>query len=182
MNITVIDGGTRKGGNTEVLTNYALMECEYNKIDLRDYDIRPVVDYRHSESGFPEVGDEYNDVIDQVLRSDIVVFATPIYWFGMSGLMKNFIDRWSQTMRDDRYPDFKHQMAQKKMYVIAVGGINPSIKGLSLIQQFQYIFDFIGAEFAGYVLGQANKPGEIEGDRKALLAAKQLISNLEVKG
>ena len=88
--------------------------------------------------------------------------------------MKNFIDRWSQTLRDPKYPDFKSKMASKKAYVIAVGGDDPYIKGLPLIQQFQYIFDFMGIEFVGYILGNGNKPGEVLQDEAALFAATQL--------
>jgi len=43
-----------------------------------------------------------------------------------------------------------------------------------LIQQFQYIFDFMGIEFAGYILGNGNKPGEVLQDEAALFAATQL--------
>ena len=32
----------------------------------------------------------------------------------MTGAMKNFIDRWSQTLRDPNYPDFKVSMSSKK--------------------------------------------------------------------
>lgn len=62
----------------------------------------------------------------------------------MSGTMKLFIDRWSQTLKDANYPDFKDVMSSKKAYVIAVGGDSPLLKGLPLIEQFQYIFDFLG--------------------------------------
>lgn len=97
----------------------------------------------------------------------------------MSGTMKNFIDRWSQTLRDSKYPNFKTTMATKKAYVIAVGGDNPYVKGQPMIQQFQHIFDFMGTKFEGYILGAGNKPGDINEDEKALLAAQQL--NIQLK-
>lgn len=65
-------------------------------------------------------------------------------------------------------------MAAKKGYVIAVGGDAPHIKGLPMIQQFQYIFDFVGMDFAGYILGIGNKPGDILADQKAIYAAGEL--------
>jgi multimeric flavodoxin WrbA len=93
----------------------------------------------------------------------------------MSGTMKNFIDRWSQTLRDPKFPDFKTNMSSKQAYVIAVGGDDPYLKGLPLIQQFQYIFDFMGISFKGYVLGKGNKPGDIYQDKQAIFAAEQLL-------
>lgn len=72
------------------------------------------------------------------------------------------------------YPDFKKQLAQKKAYVIAVGGDDPYVKGLPMIQQFQYIFDFMGISFEGYILGDGNKPRDILNDKNALYAVAQL--------
>lgn len=177
MTIAVIYGGTRPKGNTEILTEMAIEGLDVEKIYLKDYHIQPITDQRHTEEGFQEVNDDYNSVIERVLKHDILIFSTPIYWYSMSGTMKNFIDRWSQTLRDPKFPDFKKKMSAKQAYVIAVGGDNPYIKGLPMIQQFQFIFDFMGISFAGYVLGKGNKPGDIYQDKKAIYAAEQLLKN-----
>jgi multimeric flavodoxin WrbA len=179
MSIAVIYGGTRPNGNTELLTEQAIQALEVEKIYLKDFNILPIEDHRHSESGFPDVGDDYNSIIDLILPHDILIFATPIYWYSMSGTMKNFIDRWSQTLRDSKYPHFKMTMASKKAYVIAVGGDNPSIKGLPMIQQFQHIFDFMGTSFDGYIIGKGSKPGDIKTDTVAFSAAIQLQNKLK---
>ncbi|WP_286230392.1 flavodoxin family protein [Neobacillus mesonae] len=174
MTIAVIYGSTRPDGNSETLTEQAIQGIEVEKIYLRDFLIQSIIDGRHAEEGFQAVDDDYNSIIDRVLPHDILIFSTPIYWYSMSGTMKNFIDRWSQTLRDVKYPDFKKQMSQKKAYVIAVGGDAPNIKGLPMIQQFQHIFDFMGISFEGYILGEGNKPGDILNDKNALFAANQL--------
>jgi multimeric flavodoxin WrbA len=175
MTIAVIYGGTRPNGNTEILTEYAIQGLDVEKIYLRDYNVQPIVDQRHAEEGFQEINDDYNSIIERILKHDILIFATPIYWYSMSGTMKNFIDRWSQTLRDPKFPDFKTNMSSKQAYVIAVGGDDPYLKGLPLIQQFQYIFDFMGISFRGYVLGKGNKPGDIYQDKQAIFASEQLL-------
>lgn len=174
MTIAVIYGATRKNGNSEILTDYATQGIASEKIHLRDYSIQPIIDMRHSREGFPDINDDYNFIIDRILPHDILIFSTPIYWYSMSGIMKNFIDRWSQTLRDSKYADFKNQMASKKAFVIAVGGDEPYIKGLPMIQQFKYIFDFLGIEFTGYIIGKGNKPKDIYQDAEALFKAEQL--------
>lgn len=182
MTIAVIYGGTRQDGNTEILTEQAIQGLSVERIHLKDYEIKPIEDLRHSSDGFQEINDDYNTIIDHILPHDILIFATPIYWFSMSGTMKNFIDRWSQTLKDANYPDFKTIMSSKKAYVIAVGGDTPSLKGLPLIQQFQYIFHFIGTTFDGYILAKGNRPGEIHQDKEAFGSAelmnKKLISKV----
>lgn len=178
MTIAAIYGGTRLNGNTEILTEYAIRGLNTEKIFLRDYSILPIRDMRHSEEGFQDQNDDYNSIISRILQHDTLIFSTPIYWYSMSGTMKNFIDRWSQTLRDSKYPDFKSKMATKKAYVIAVGGDNPHIKGLPMIQQFKYIFDFMEIEFMGYLLGCGNKPEDIYQDKVALSNAEQLREKL----
>lgn len=184
MKVAVIYGGTRPNGNTEILTEQAIQGIDVKKIFLRDYNIESIEDLRHTDDGFHDINDDYNAIIDHILPYDVLIFATPIYWYSMSGTMKNFIDRWSQTMRDVKYPDFKTKMSSKKAYVIAVGGDDPTLKGLPLIQQFQHIFNFMGITFDGYILGNGNKPGEILQDKEALFAAEQLQKkiNMEIKG
>ncbi|MCY8516998.1 flavodoxin family protein [Bacillus atrophaeus] len=175
MNIAVINGGTRPGGNTELLTEKAVQGLAADNINLRDYRIEPIEDLRHTQGGFQAAADDYDSIIERILPNDILIFATPIYWYGMSGTLKNFVDRWSQTMRDPNYCDFKTRMSAKMAYVIAVGGDEPTRKGLPLIQQFEYIFDFMGISFGGYVLGEGNRPGDILHDQHALSAASQLL-------
>jgi multimeric flavodoxin WrbA len=180
MTIAVIYGGTRKNGNTEVLTELAIEGLGAEKIYLRDHTIEPIADMRHSKEGFHEINDDYNSIIHRILPHDILLFSTPIYWYSMSGSMKNFIDRWSQTLRDSNFPDFKANMSAKKAFAIAVGGDDPYLKGLPLIQQFQHIFDFMGIAFEGYIIGKGNKPGDILQDEQALFAAAHLRKTLNM--
>jgi len=176
--IAVIYGGTRDEGNTEMLAKQAVAGLGAESIYLRDYRIRPIEDRRHAPGGFKDVDDDYNVVIDRVLAHDVLLFATPIYWYGMTGLMKNFVDRWSQTLRDADRPQFREWMKAKTAYVIAVGGDEPRLKGLPLVKQFQHIFEFFGMKYGGYILGEANQPGEIAGDEVALFQAERLRAEL----
>lgn len=113
MGIAAICGSSRENGNTEELMNRLVDGLDADKIFLRNYHIQPVSDYRHSNTAPFYPDDDYRDLISRVLEKDILVFATPIYWYGMSGLMKNFIDRWSQTLIEHGRSAFKQQMAKK---------------------------------------------------------------------
>lgn len=165
--VLVINGSSRKKGNSEYLTEVLLNEIAHSALFLRDYRIHPIVDQRHETNGFEVVNDDYDKVIKQVLDYDILIFATPLYWYGMSGLMKNFVDRWSQSLRD-KTMDFRGEMAKKQAFVLIVGGDRVHIKALPLVQQFQYIFDFMNMSMIGYLIGQGTKPEEVQNDRRAL--------------
>ncbi|WP_028782284.1 flavodoxin family protein [Thalassobacillus devorans] len=175
MKVGVIYGSTRENGNTELLTEEVVKNLpEVVRIDLKRYRYQDIIDQRHDENGFSPVDDEYNQIIDQIIDCEVLIFATPIYWYGMSSVMKRFIDRWSQTVRDEKYPDFKEQMSKKQAYIVAVGGDEPRVKGLPLVQQFRYICEFIGLNYKGYLLGEGGKPKEILNDKAALEDAQKL--------
>ncbi|TQR39562.1 flavodoxin family protein [Lysinibacillus sphaericus] len=181
MNITAFIGSSRAGSNSEQLTDYVLDGINYVKIDLKNLTIEPINDLRHDNNGFQFVDDDYDQIIHAFLTSDLVIFATPIYWYSMSGIMKNMVDRLSQAIRDERFPQLKEKLQTTEALVVAVGGDDPYIKGLPMIQQFQYIFDFLKMPFSSYIIGEANKPGEIIHDEQALMQASILNKKLKVR-
>ncbi|MEC1447734.1 flavodoxin family protein [Bacillus haynesii] len=178
MGIAAICGSSRENGNTEELVNRLVDGLDADKIYLRNYHVEPVSDYRHGNTAPFYPDDDYRNLISRVLEKDILIFSTPIYWYGMSGLMKNFIDSWSQTLMEHGRSAFKQEMAKKTVYVAAVGDDDPRLKGLPLIQQFQYIFDIMNMTFDGYLLGKGNKPGGVMTDRAAIVAANELRRKL----
>lgn len=163
--------GSSRDGNTEQLTNIMLEGVAAERIYLREKNILPITDKRHDPEGFALVPDDYQAIVNTMLAHDTIIFVTPLYWYGMSGYMKNFVDRWSQSLRD-RELQFAEKMKNKRMYVVVVGGDQPKIKALPLIMQFQYIFAFLGASFEGHVIGEGNKPADVLADEEAIGQAK----------
>ena len=178
VKILVLYGSTRRGGNSDQLAGRLVAGLPRTEVYLSEKQIKPIVDQRHDPQGFTPVDDDYDAIVQQVLEHDVLLFATPLYWYGMSAPMKLFVDRWSQSLRDKRY-DFKAALRQKRAFVVVTGGDNPRIKGLPLIQQFTYIFDFVGMPFAGYVIGEGNKPGDVLLDERALDEVRWLRNSLQ---
>jgi len=54
-------------------------------------------------------------------RADVIVFASPVYWYSMSAQMKTFFDRLTDLTGGDLKPVGK-SLAGKTMFVIAAGG------------------------------------------------------------
>jgi multimeric flavodoxin WrbA len=171
--ISVINGSSRNNGNSKALENLLFKGIEYTSVDLKDYKIEPIEDLRHDVNGFNKKEDDYYKILEIILKSDQIVFITPIYWYTMSGHMKALIDRFSESLRDESI-DFKASMASKKVYLIAVGGDNPKEKGLPLVQQFKYISEFISWSFEGHILAEGNKPMEVLDDYEAINEVKMM--------
>jgi multimeric flavodoxin WrbA len=179
MKVFVLYGSSRKGGNTDVLVEKVLDGIDHTKCYLTDYHIQGIVDKRHDPEGFTgDVKDDYESILSEMLTHDIVIYVTPLYWYGMSGVMKDFIDRSTESMRLAERK-FKDRMQAIKHYVVIAGGDSPHEKGLPLVQQFTYIFDFMGSKLEGWMIGDGNKPGEVVNDKVAMEHAQKM--NKEIK-
>ena len=179
MKILALLGSTRKDGNSQYLTDTILEGTDHTIVSLADKQIDPIIDERHSEAGFSKVEDDYEELLELLLTHDVLIFSTPLYWYGMSGPMKNFFDRWSQYLRDEKL-NLKEELTKKKAYVVVTGGSSAKVKALPLIQQFSYIFEFVNMEFVDYVIGNGVKPGEISEDKLALVKAKHWRNGFQV--
>lgn len=51
--------------------------------------------------------DDFKLVMEKMLDSDIIVFLTPVYWYSMSGRMKNLIDRLTSLENVNKMLDGK---------------------------------------------------------------------------
>jgi len=38
--------------------------------------------------------DDMNNIYQKIIESDVIIFGTPVYWYGPTALMKGFIDRF----------------------------------------------------------------------------------------
>lgn len=121
----VIHGSPRPNRNTETLTHVMIDGIQVTQIYLRNYNIQPVTDQRHDTKEFQPFNDDYRSLVEQMLAHHTITFATPLYWYGMSRHMKNFIERWSQSFQDASLP-FKEKMKSKQMYVVIFGGDHPT--------------------------------------------------------
>lgn len=108
-NMITIYGSSRENGNTEELAKAVLKDINTEEVYLRRHTIHPITDMRHDELGFTNQQDDYYDIAKKMAAHDTILFVTPLYWYGMSGLMKNFVDRWSESLRDSTI-NFKEQM------------------------------------------------------------------------
>ncbi|HEY3367736.1 MAG TPA: flavodoxin family protein [Symbiobacteriaceae bacterium] len=178
MSLLVLYGSSRRRGNSELLTDQLVTGLACTRIYLAEHLVMPIQDKRHTSEGFGPVDDDYEAIVDQVLAHDIIIFATPLYWYGMSAQLKAFLDRWSGSLRDQRF-DFRADMAKKTAYVVVTGSAQPRIKALPLIQQFDLVCGYVGIPFAGYLIGEGNRPGDVLHDGRAMAEAEWLRRSLQ---
>jgi multimeric flavodoxin WrbA len=86
--LLIILGSARSDGDTRRLLEAVLPPVPYVLIDLLD---SPVAPYSYVQA-YPAT-DTFLYLADLLLRHPVILFATPVYWYSMSSLMKNFFDR-----------------------------------------------------------------------------------------
>ena len=96
--IIVINSTNRKNGNSEVLVNEFINGAKENNnvevINLRELNFGFCIGCLACQNtGKCVLNDDISKVIDKVKNADILVFATPIYYYAMSGQLKTFLDR-----------------------------------------------------------------------------------------
>jgi multimeric flavodoxin WrbA len=92
MNIVIL-ASARGDSNTLTAVQRLSPVPDYELIDLRSMRIAPY-DYLHPQDD----SDDFLRIVQKMLDSETIVFATPVYWYAMSGLMKIFFDRFSELL------------------------------------------------------------------------------------
>ena len=93
----IILGSARKNGNTTKIVDEIAKESGIDVIDLNDYNIS------HYDYESKNREDDFLPLIRRILEEyDTLIFATPVYWYNMSGIMKVFFDRFSDLIRIEK--------------------------------------------------------------------------------
>ncbi|NQX86112.1 MAG: NAD(P)H-dependent oxidoreductase [Flavobacteriaceae bacterium] len=93
----IILGSSRKNGETAKIATELVRISNWDLIDLSDYEISHF-DYNHLNRN-----DDFLDIFQKIVTTyDVLIFATPVYWYAMSGIMKVFFDRMTDLLTIDK--------------------------------------------------------------------------------
>lgn len=97
--VLIISTSIRNGANSEILaheTEKGALEAghEVEFITLKDKDLKFCKGCMVCQKlGKCVINDDANDITAKMKNSDVIVWATPVYYYEMSGQMKTLIDR-----------------------------------------------------------------------------------------
>ena len=163
MNVLMISSSPRKGGNSDTLAdafvNGALDAGHVvEKVNLYD----KVISFCKGCLACQKtkrcvIHDDADDIAQKMLTTDVIVFATPIYYYEMCGQMKTMLDRTN--------PLYSSDYAFRDIYLLAtaadedVHSVDGALKGLS-----GWISCFERARLSGTVFaGGVDAVGDIQG-------------------
>ncbi|UCG95524.1 MAG: flavodoxin family protein [archaeon] len=174
MKIVAVCGSPRKG-NTEFMLRKVLekakeLGAETELILLREKKIEFCDGCHGCEggSGKCSISDDMNEIRNKLLKADSIVFGSPIYYDGVTGLLKNFIDRTNPIYG---------KLRGKKFAFVIVGQLKGEEGELSrklVVDFLKDISEIHEMELIDYVFGVALKPEEIADDEKTIKELEEL--------
>ncbi|MEJ2627298.1 MAG: flavodoxin family protein, partial [bacterium] len=95
----LINGSLRAKGNTDTIIKSLLQGAQNTDILIKQFVLRELkisgckgcyFCYDHNKCS---IKDDMQKIHKELQQSDLIIFASPMYWWGVTGLMKTFIDR-----------------------------------------------------------------------------------------
>ena len=114
--------------------------------------------------------DGFAEVVEEMLRHDRILFATPVYWYAMSGVMKTFFDRLTDLLHPE-LNSLGRRLAGRDVWLLATG-TDPAMPA-GFAEPFRLTAEYFGMHWrgAGYVMirrdAEAGEPDMTEADRLA---------------
>ena len=154
--IIVLAGSPRKDGNTDRLVAAFVKGAEKNNevevFSVHDYKVNTCIG---CNSCFSREGNNcfQNDDMQQIYKklseADILVIASPVYFYGISSQLKTVIDRLHTPLRNS--------FNIKKLALILVGAAELPEMFDAILTQYKLTLNFFKLEDAGKVLVRGAK-------------------------
>ena len=177
MNILILSGSPRKGGNTDLLVEAfvkgASQKHHVEVVSVHDYKVNPCMGCNacfKSESNSCVQKDDMSLIYEKIAVADMLVIASPVYFYGLSAQLKAVIDRFHNPIRDTFHI--------KKTALLLVGAASLPELFDGILAQYRLCLNFFKLENAGRVLVRGVKDkGDIR-NTGALHEAFELGLNL----
>lgn len=136
----IIQGSSKSLGNTHKVVTYLNKDSLFDIIDLKTKNIGAF------EYDFSNTDDDFLPLMEEIIsKYDTIIFATPVYWYSMSGTLKHFFDRLSDLLHYKK--DLGRQLRGKKMAMISNSGENDLKDGFTM--PFVESANYLGMEYIG---------------------------------
>ena len=171
MKVLGISGSMRRDGNTAKLVNAVLDRCRSAEIatefvSLADKDIKPCLGCEKcKEEKWCVLGnDDWDEIAENMMDCEVLVFGAPTYYYDICGHAKNFIDR-TYSLYHDR------KLAGRKAVAVAMHADKGGTRTIETIEGFLNAHEF---SYLGWVLGKGYLPGDVLKDTAAMQKAEAL--------
>ena len=180
-NVLILKGSPREKGNSAVLADRVAAGAtesgaQVTSVYLHGLDIRPCDACDLClENGPCVIEDDMQGIYPKLAAADVIVFATPIYWFTFSAQLKLCIDRM-YGFQANRY----QEISGKKFGIVLTYGDDDlyTSGAINAIHTFETITRFLKSEIVGIVHGSLSDVGDAGKNPVLMQAAYNLGQQL----
>ncbi len=174
MKIVIINGSARNGNTSTAIHAFAEGASDGNEIEILAADKLSIAPCKGCDACQCSKGcidkDDTNPTIDKLVSADMIVFATPVYWWGISAQLKLVIDK---CYCKGQY------LIDKKAGIIIVGAAPvDSIQYELITKQFDCIADYLSWDMLFQKSYSASDRTDLRHNEEAVAELKSLGGNL----
>ncbi|WP_312907073.1 flavodoxin family protein [Tissierella praeacuta] len=184
MNIVSFLGSPRKNGNTSVLLDKVVdgilskNDAKSETVFLQNKNIKPCMgcnSCKNNEDRVCVIYDDMKDIMTKIKESELIILATPIYWWSVTAQMKLLIDRLYALNFTDSGFDFHNK---KVMLLMTYEGELPNSGPETVEKLFKEVCEYLNVAMAG-VLGVCTGEVEVSKNSEALERAYEFGERVE---
>lgn len=175
--VLVLSASPRKGGNSEMLCDQFILGVkeagnQVEKIFLGNKRISYCIacEFCIKNHGTCVYNDDMTEILEKMITADVIVMATPVYYYSMNGQMKTLIDRTVARHKE---------LNNKEFYYILTAADNRNEEMKTTLDGFRGFTRCLSeAKEKGVIYGTgAWAKGDIEGS-KAMKEAYEMGKNV----
>lgn len=150
MKILVLTGSPRKNGNSNTLADYFIKGAEeaghqVERFDAAFKNVHPCIACNKcGMNGSCVFKDDFEFVRNHIVDADVVVFATPMYYFGVSAQLKAVIDRFYAINGQIHRP--------KKAVLLMTYANMAASEAVPIEAHYDVLLKYLGWEDAGRII------------------------------
>ena len=150
MKILALTGSPRKDGNSALLADNFIKGAQEAGHHIERFDaafkkVHPCVACNHCGMNGPCIfNDDFNFVREHIVDADAVVFATPMYYFGVSAQLKAVIDRFYALNGQIHRP--------KKAVLLMTYANTAESEAKPIVSHYETLLNYLGWTDAGRVI------------------------------
>ena len=159
MKVLGIMGSPRRQSNTEILLDKALAGAaqagaEVEKVLISNLKISPCLEiYACFKDGNCTIKDDMQMLYDKLLEADHIIFASPIFFYGVTSQAKAVIDRCQALWARRHVLGMgKEDKRVRRGVFISVGATRGEKLFDGAVLTVKYFFDAIGVKYSGDLL------------------------------
>jgi len=188
MKITTLLGSAKKKGNTATVLGWVEDELQaaghtVERVYLNNKSINGCMGCAKCREHADKIAciqkDDAQGIMETMMSSDVVLYASPLYFWGFTAQIKALIDRGYALVTNYHQPNQTSLMKGKRVGLLATGGGSFENNAEAMFTAFDRIVGFLMAEKAGELyIGACTVPDKMPADvkDKAVELARSLVS------